>query len=348
MTLPKITIITVTLNASLLLKQTIESIINQTYSNIEYIIIDGASTDNTLDIIKKYKRYITYWISEPDEGIYDAMNKGLEKATGEWINFMNAGDSFSEIYTISKVFKLLKSETDIIVGNTNLINKNNITYIKALGLEGVFDEMFCCHQSMFVKSSIIKQLKFDTSFKIAADYDFSLKCYTLKKKFQFLDFAVANFIDGGLSEINIKQMRIEYLFIQSKYCNDIDLLFNNSTFNELISFSRDNNYYFAKILNKLYEQCENLNKNNKKILLYGYGNIGKIIYKKLKYNISGIVDKDFLNMSKEKLKIKNPEKINDINYDFILISVLGREKSIKKYLKTNFNVPDEKIKTFEL
>ena len=91
---PLITIITVAYNAVKDIENTILSVLNQTYPNIEYIIIDGGSTDGTLDIIKKYEDKISYWVSEPDKGIYDAMNKGTLKATGVWLNFMNAGDTF--------------------------------------------------------------------------------------------------------------------------------------------------------------------------------------------------------------------------------------------------------------
>ena len=101
---PLISIVTVSYNAVATIEQTILSVINQTYPNIEYIIIDGGSKDGTIDIIRKYADQIAYWVSEPDEGIYDAMNKGIKIATGEWINFMNCGDSFLDMKVLNKIF----------------------------------------------------------------------------------------------------------------------------------------------------------------------------------------------------------------------------------------------------
>lgn len=99
---PLISVVTVSYNAVSTIEQTILSVINQTYPHIEYIIIDGGSTDGTVDIIKKYADKIAYWVSEPDKGIYDAMNKGIKVATGEWINFMNSGDCLYRNDTIEK------------------------------------------------------------------------------------------------------------------------------------------------------------------------------------------------------------------------------------------------------
>ena len=103
----KVSVITISYNAVSVIEDTIQSVLNQSYKDIEYIIIDGGSTDGTVDIIKKYQDKINYWVSEPDNGIYDAMNKGIDKATGEWINFMNAGDYFHSNLTLENFIPLI-------------------------------------------------------------------------------------------------------------------------------------------------------------------------------------------------------------------------------------------------
>ena len=123
---PLVSIVTVVYNGEVFLEKTIQSVINQSYSNIEYIIIDGGSTDETVDIIKKYEDRIDYWVSEIDSGIYDAMNKGIDLASGDWINFMNAGDSFVGCNVLLNLNYFLSDiNYDIIYGDVNIIDTNN-------------------------------------------------------------------------------------------------------------------------------------------------------------------------------------------------------------------------------
>ena len=158
-----VSIITVTYNAEVCLEKTIQSVINQTYKNIEYIIIDGGSSDKTLSIIKKYKKYIKYWISEPDKGIYDAMNKGIKIAKGDYINFLNAGDFYYENNVLSYLFDNLDKSVDLLYGDSYLIDQNgvNVRLLKAgvLNRYTVKKGMAACHQSIFIKRQIAPILK---------------------------------------------------------------------------------------------------------------------------------------------------------------------------------------------
>lgn len=204
-----VTIATVTYNAEDLLEETILSVINQSYENIEYIIIDGASTDKTIDIIKKYEDKISYWASEPDEGIYFAMNKAIEKASGEWINFMNAGDTFFMLDSVAYVMKQKDQGAELIYGDYQI--KENSVIRKARDKSQWYTYMPFCHQTLFTRTSIMKDELFDTSFKLAADHNFILKMYCAEKKFEYIEKTIAVFEAGGYAESNRFLMYIESL-----------------------------------------------------------------------------------------------------------------------------------------
>lgn len=187
--LPKISVVTVVLNNRNQIEDTILSVINQTYTNIEYIIIDGGSTDGTLGIIEKYKNSISVIVSEPDKGLYDAMNKGTEKATGEWIIYMNSGDIFSSEKILKEIiYNYLE------IKNKNLLYSDYITinslgekkYYKARSLNNLWIGSPTSHQSIFVKTSIAKNHLFDIHYKINADYDFIYKTYKKYGGFMYL------------------------------------------------------------------------------------------------------------------------------------------------------------------
>lgn len=208
--IPLISIITVSYNTVKTIEETILSVLNQTYPNIEYIIIDGGSTDGTLDIIKKYQDKITYWVSEPDKGIYDAMNKGTLKATGEWLNFMNAGDTFYDEQVLEKVFKDNDwSDTDVIYGDVIIKYSKKEKLKKVWPLTQLEKGMPFCHQSSFVRTTLQKQFLFNTNYKICADYDFFYTLYKKKFYFKYTNILIAKFLNGGVSTDAIFNLLVE-------------------------------------------------------------------------------------------------------------------------------------------
>ena len=193
-TTPLISVITICYNAEKELEQTILSVINQTYKNIEYIIIDGGSSDNSINIIKKYNNKISHWISEPDNGIYDAMNKGIKIATGDYISFMNAGDSFYNSTTMEELSKELSiNQPDIIYGNANFIYEWGTKIQIPYPIETLNKRMAFCHLASLVKTSLMKQELFDTSYKISSDYNFLYHQFKAGKKFLYTPICVVNF-----------------------------------------------------------------------------------------------------------------------------------------------------------
>jgi glycosyltransferase involved in cell wall biosynthesis len=202
-----ISIITVVYNGASTLEQTILSVINQTYKNIEYIIIDGGSTDGTVDIIKKYEKHLAYWVSEPDKGIYDAMNKGIDKATGEWINFMNSGDWFYNNSIIATLFELDIKDYDILYGATIARQRESNIYCKAQEIIKIKKNMPCCHQSVLCKLTVIKQHLFNLNFSICADYNLLYTLYKNNAQFKKVDNIISCFdATYGISSKNRRKL----------------------------------------------------------------------------------------------------------------------------------------------
>lgn len=343
----KISVITVVYNAAKDLEKTIRNVLSQKKCDFEYLIIDGLSTDGTVDVIKEYQSKLSYWVSEKDSGIYDAMNKGIDKATGDWIIFMNAGDCFCDEDTISRVSSSLDSTVDIVSGDIYLCHGSNKEYTKARGLGKAMEGMFCFHQTMFTRAELCKKYKFDTGFKIAADYDFTLKCLMHGAHFKYLPYAIADFAAGGLSEQLILKARIEDMFIQSKYLQKLEDIFGLPSYTSVKRIEGNNNYLFAGLFNDLIEQLKVYLKNNQKVILYGYGHIGKLIHHIYKDNIIAVVDMNPI-VRNEFPFVLIPEEIKHLEFDMVLISVLGREKEISHYLNEALNIDDDKIITVHI
>ncbi len=201
---PLVTVITVVYNGARFLEETIKSVLEQTYDNVEYIVIDGGSKDNTLDLIRKYEDAIDYWVSEPDSGIYDAMNKGIELASGDWISFMNVEDCFYNADTLSKVFNQPKilMDYDVVYGDHQVIYPHKKRIAKAGKIKNFWKGSQFCHQSAFVKRFHYKKNKFNVSRKIAADFEFFYKAYKSGLKMKYMPIVVSNYSAGGLSDID--------------------------------------------------------------------------------------------------------------------------------------------------
>ena len=226
----RFSIITVSYNAGQTIEQAIRSVVFQTYDNVEYIIIDGMSTDNTVDIIKQYESDIFYWISEKDHGIYDAMNKGLEIATGDYVYFLGTDDCLFQENTIQLVAESLCDDVDVLSAGVYLVDEE-------LKIERYIDGSFAekkdrfngamiPHQGMFVRRDLFGSKRFDLEYKIASDYDFFLRLYLDPKiVFSFSKMVIAYYSSGGIST-HSHETNKEYIDIMNKYHLDTNIMFH--------------------------------------------------------------------------------------------------------------------------
>ncbi|MBP5482215.1 MAG: glycosyltransferase [Paludibacteraceae bacterium] len=205
---PIISIVTIVFNGKDGIEKTIKSVLSQTYKNIEYIIIDGASTDGTLDIIQRYKPNLTKLISERDSGIYNAMNKGLALAKGDYIYFANSGDLIADDDVIRKVAEAIVANDkwpDLVYGCYQELNNNVVgPIIPCRNHKWSWYGMFASHQSVFCKKEVIDEhnIIFDESYKIAADYKFLLTIVKHSHSFLQLPFSISLFDVSGVSSTN--------------------------------------------------------------------------------------------------------------------------------------------------
>ncbi|MFA6144570.1 MAG: glycosyltransferase family 2 protein [Sulfurimonas sp.] len=218
---PLISIITVVYNGEKYLEETIQSVINQTYDNVEYIIIDGGSTDGTVDIINKYENQIDYWVSERDKGIYDAMNKGIDLAFGDYIFFLGADDRLENILHI--IFKDINKRYLLVYGN---IKYNTSLFVKSKFSFQTYLHNTIHHQSAFYSKDLFTNFRYDIRYKIAADYELNLLVYKNHKvETLYSDNIVSICEDDGISRINYKESHAEMQDIRHKYFNHFGNLF---------------------------------------------------------------------------------------------------------------------------
>lgn len=215
--MPLFSIITVCRNTEKTIEKTLKSVLNQTYNDYEYIIVDGASTDDTMSIIDSYRELfsqkgIVYSVcSEKDSGIYNAMNKGVNMSNGEWLLFLNAGDSLCADAVLERFAANVDNEYDIVYGDAIHEFAGMFKYEKSLPLEIMTEKIPFSHQSAFISRNIMKKYYYDESYKIAADFDFFLRCYKDGVKFKSVSLPVSFFELGGISSSGNILRNIEHI-----------------------------------------------------------------------------------------------------------------------------------------
>lgn len=249
-TAPLISIVTVCLNSAAHIERCINSVLNQTYPNIEYIIIDGGSTDGTLDIIRKYEERITYWVSENDQGIYDAMNKGIALCKGEFIGLLNSDDYYAcDAIQVVVDSIICESAVDVIHANIVMTYDDGNVFRK-YSHGNLLKKMIISHPSCFISSEIYRSYQYDISIKISADYDLLLKLMMDGKKFRHIDNFITYFCPYGASSEPLWPVVIERYRIRLKYSNAIAIvsLFKESLLHldELYNFHSKKKSIFFK------------------------------------------------------------------------------------------------------
>lgn len=229
---PKLSVITIVYNNVRDIERTILSVINQSYSNIEYVVIDGGSSDGTLEILNKYQSRISTLISEMDNGIYDAMNKGLARATGDYVLFMNSGDEIYAADTVKKIFST-QPDADIYYGETEMYDEN----WKSLGQrrhkapehftwEDFKYGMSISHQAIYIRRGITEP--YNTHYKLSSDIDWILSAAKRATKIVNTNMYVAKYLVGGMSKKKHRQSLVERFRIFSEHYGLIPNIANHA------------------------------------------------------------------------------------------------------------------------
>ncbi|MDE6386394.1 MAG: glycosyltransferase [Lachnospiraceae bacterium] len=217
----RISVVTVCLNTADTIRETVESVLGQTYNNLEYVIVDGMSTDGTLEIIREYEsKSGIKSVSSKDSGIYNAMNKGTDLCSGDYILFLNSGDIFVDKHAVENVVAQICDDgsplPDVIYGNVTKIYADKTVTEKYPGKHRVFKLLMMgkmpCHQGIFAQTSIMRKLRFDESYRICADFDFLLRCVREHVRMQYVDVnvSVVDCVTGISSQkANLDRMRAE-------------------------------------------------------------------------------------------------------------------------------------------
>ncbi len=228
---PTISVITVVYNGESTIEATIKSVAAQSYKNIEYIIVDGASTDSTVRVINKYAGVVSNWISEADSGIYDAMNKGINLATGDYLWFMNSGDEIADNTTLENAISSMEN-ADVYYGETVMIDDvgveigdRRLKTPENLTPNSFKRGMLVSHQSIIIKSSLVDQ--YDLKYRYSADFEWCLKAIKRADEICNTHLVLSKFLDGGFTKQNIVPGLKERFSIMTKQYGLLSTLYHH-------------------------------------------------------------------------------------------------------------------------
>lgn len=234
---PLFSIITITYNAEATIEPTLRSIAEQTCKLYEHLVIDGASTDNTLQLVNRAANKLTTIVSEPDCGLYDAMNKGLARAQGDYVIFLNAGDSFHSPDTLQLIADaamdhdypgIIYGQTDIVNADRRRIGPRHLTAPEVLEFKSMANGMVVCHQAFVALRKITEP--FDLRYRFSADYEWCLRCLKKSKRNQYVDAVLIDYLNEGVTTRNHRKSLIERFKIMCRYYGTLPTMLRHIKF----------------------------------------------------------------------------------------------------------------------
>lgn len=234
---PLFSIITITYNAEATIEPTLRSIAEQTCKLYEHLVIDGASTDNTLQLVNRADNKLTTIVSEPDRGLYDAMNKGLARAQGDYVIFLNAGDSFHSPETLQLIADaamdhdypgIIYGQTDIVDADRRRIGPRHLTAPEVLEFKSMANGMVVCHQAFVALRKITEP--FDLRYRFSADYEWCLRCLKKSKRNQYVDAVLIDYLNEGVTTRNHRKSLIERFKIMCRYYGTLPTMLRHVKF----------------------------------------------------------------------------------------------------------------------
>lgn len=321
---PVITVITVSFNSVETIERTIESVVSQSYENIEYIIVDGDSTDGTVDIIRRYEKNIAKWVSEPDSGIYQAMNKGIAMASGDLIGFLSSNDWYDENALKAVAERFRETQADVVYGDVTVIDEGKVSrkdYSKT-DLDAFRYTMPIIHPGLFVKREIQVKYKFDESYKSAADAKFFMQVYKAGYDFVYTNANIVFYGLGGMSSNyligpseNLRACKEVYSENFETYKREACGYYNIWLFDGLLKEAGFVDFARRRLVELEYDN----------IYLFGAGAKCKSTIEwliKLRGHILGIFDSDVqkVGMVIDQWKVKSINDINELDKSVVIVS----------------------------